>query len=105
MNSRIQNQLSALKKTREGVHQQVTVSNGAAGVAFTAFDAKTTSVLVSVSTQAIRVRFDGTAPTATVGHALPTGYIDVWSKELAEAALFIRSGGSDGKVDGQPLSH
>ena len=105
MNERIQNQLSALKIVRNSTHQQIIVDDTIAGIAFDAFEELTRSVLVSVSMEPVRVRFDGTPPTALIGHKLEAGYIAVWSKELAEDALFIREGKFNASVDGQPLTH
>ena len=78
--------------------QRLTVADTAGGVQFSAFHADTTHVYLSLETAEIRVTFDGSAPTSTNGHILPVGYAAVWSKALATAAKFIRTGGSSGVI-------
>ena len=52
---------------------------------------------VTVETQSIRFRFDGTDPTSSVGHLLASGDFATIDGEQNVANLkFIRSGGSDG---------
>lgn len=69
--------------------QSLTVSTAAVGFA-TSFNANTNIVDFDVQDSAVRVRWDGTDPTSTVGHILPafTGYS--WDVQRAAAAKFIR---------------
>lgn len=52
----------------------------------------------SVEGNAVRVKFDGTAPTATDGIYLIVGSVGYWDIETAKAARFIRAGAADGIV-------
>jgi len=83
--------------------QTLTVDATAGGVQLSAFSADTTQVYVSVQDQAVRVTFDGSAPTTSHGHTLEVGYQELWSKDLATAAKFIRDNGTDGQVHASPL--
>ena len=59
--------------------------------------------LWSVDGATVRVRFDGTNPTAAVGLQLNDGASGTWSKELWEAARFILKSGSAATVYMQPM--
>ncbi len=84
-----------------GVDQQLTVSTSAVPLA--AFPALTTQLYVNVQDQAVRVTFDGSAPTTTNGHVFASGYQELWSVSLATAAQFIRDNGTDAVVHATPL--
>jgi hypothetical protein len=60
-------------------------------------------VLVEVQADKVRVRFDGTSPTSSVGHELAAGYREVWSVARWNSARFIRSGAADATVFASPL--
>ena len=69
--------------------QSLTVSTAA--VAFgTAFAARTQLVTFDIQDNDVRVRWDGTDPTGTVGHILPAGTAYTWAASQATAAKFIR---------------
>lgn len=55
-------------------------------------------VVLEVETQTARARFDGTAPTASIGHLLPlftSSYRrTIWTKSVAIVAKIIESTGS-----------
>jgi len=74
--------------------QSTTVSTAAiAATGYTATPGGTTHVqLVSfdVQTSDIRVRWDGTDPTSTVGHILPAGTAYTWAASQYNASKFIR---------------
>lgn len=89
-NDRIVNLENEVKPTPSRLQQQLALTSGA--MAFTAFDAKTTHVLVSVDTANVRVTFDGSTPDANTGHLLTAPYIGMWSKARAQAAKFIKTG-------------
>lgn len=55
-------------------------------------------VLVEVQSAGVSVRFDGSDPTASVGHLYASGTREVWTAQRWNAARFIRSGGSDATV-------
>lgn len=48
--------------------------------------------------------FDGSAPTTTNGHLLKQNSGYTWSKARAQAAKFIRAGGTDAKIQASPSS-
>lgn len=85
--------------------KSVTVSTAAVLIAATnTFPAKSVQfVLVEVQADKVRVRFDGTSPTASVGHELAATYREVWSAARWNSARFIRSGAADATVFASPL--
>lgn len=92
-----------LKVTAGTTMQNLAVADAA--VAFETFAAATTHVLVSCDTNDVMVTFDGTAPVATTnGHLLTKGLApEIWVKERAQVAQFIRQG-SSGYVRATELS-
>ena len=57
------------------------------------FRKRAKAALISVETQSVRLRFDGTAPTASVGHLLATGdYVLVRGEDNVSRILLIRTG-------------
>ena len=73
-------------------------------VALGALDTLTRYVRVSIDTQPVRVTFDGSDPAAANGHLLAAGFSQTWSKVMADAAQFIRSGGDDGYLHATELT-
>lgn len=65
-----------------------------------------TLVTFDVQTSNIRVRWDGTNPTATVGHLLYAGTSYTWPVSQYDAAKFIRdtAAGVDGIVFASPMN-
>lgn len=47
-------------------------------------------VYFDVTTDAVRVRWDGTDPTASVGHLLPVNTNYIWDAQRFNSAKFIR---------------
>lgn len=85
--------------------QTLTVST--ASVSFTAFSTpETDEVVFDVVTSAVRVRWDGTAPTSTVGHKLLPGRSYQWKVRMFNASKFIRdtTASSDATIFASPLS-
>jgi len=74
--------------------QSLTVQTAAvAATGYTATPGGTTHVqLVSFDVQVsdVRVRWDGTDPTSTVGHILPAGTAYTWAASQYNASKFIR---------------
>lgn len=60
--------------------------------------AETTHVLITVDGADIRVRFDGTAPTGSVGHLISSGTSMLWTRGIAESAKMIRDALVDASV-------
>lgn len=82
-----------LSMTTSGVvvpHQSLTVGTAASGFSET-LNTNTNLVSFDVQVSDVRVRFDATAPTSTVGHILPVGTAYTWDKDQAARARFIRS--------------
>lgn len=63
----------------------------------------TSHFLVNVLTNGVYVTFDGTDPSGTNGHALPAGYQEYWTKQMAAKARWVRSGASDAAVHVSPF--
>jgi hypothetical protein len=78
--------------------QNLTV--GATAVQFdpATFDYKTNAFFVTVHTHPVIVTFDGTTPTASNGHVLPTDWYGWWSKDAAIAAKLLRHTSSSSQV-------
>ena len=56
-------------------------------------------VLIDVQAQPVTVTYGGEVPApGTVGHALPSGFTDIWTVGRALRAKFIRTGASDAVV-------
>lgn len=72
--------------------QALTVDATVGGVQLAALHADTTQVMWDCQVAPLRVTFDGSAPTSANGHLIMPGDCGVWSKALAAAAKFIRSG-------------
>lgn len=84
--------ISFLKPSGTQADQRLTVDNTAGGVQFATFYTQTTDVFWTCEAAQCRVTFDGSAPTTTNGHIIEAGDNGLWSKELATAAKFIRTG-------------
>ena len=89
--------------------QSLTVSTAAVSpTGFTAAPAVNGVELVTfdVQTSNLRVRWDGTNPTSTVGHLLFAGTNYTWPTSMYNAAVFIRdtAATADGTVFASPLS-
>ncbi len=87
------------KPTTGVTDQTLTVDATAGGVQFgTAFNSLTRYIVLDVQANDVRVTYDGSAPTTSNGHILFAGRSYTWAKETAQAAKFIRDGGSDGII-------
>jgi len=75
-------------------YQNYTIS-AVASNPMSALGSNTTHALVTIEDADVRVRFDGTDPTASEGHLLQAPFAALWSKALAEAAKFIRATSTD----------
>lgn len=85
--------------------QSLTVSTNA--VEFTDFSVPDTQwVVFDVVTSPVRVRWDGTAPTATVGHKLLAGVSYQMEVQMFNAAQFIRdtTAASDATIFASPVA-
>jgi hypothetical protein len=70
--------------------QSISVSTVAIGVG-TAFDQNSSPIITfDVQDNDVRVRWDGTNPTSSVGHILPASTAYTWSCAQFNAAKFIR---------------
>lgn len=85
--------------------QNLVVSTAA--VSFTAFDASVVELVeITISDQPVRVRWDTTDPTATVGHKLLPNLAYQWRVKLFNGCKFIRdtSATGDATIFASPLS-
>jgi hypothetical protein len=85
--------------------QTLTVSTQS--VSFTSFSVPDTDwVVFDVVTSPVRVRWDGTAPTSSVGHKLLAGQSYQFEVEMFNACKFIRdtSAGVDATIFASPLA-
>jgi len=57
----------------------------------------------TVETAGVRYRNDGTDPTSAIGVPLAAGEVHTWRRERWLKTKFIRSGGADAKLIGEPL--
>jgi hypothetical protein len=85
------------------VDQRLTVDATAGGVQLAAFHANTLYVFWSCEDAQCRVTFDNSAPTPTNGHIINVGDSGVWSKALATAAKWIRTGGTSAVIHASQL--
>jgi len=83
--------------------QCLTVDAAAGGVQFSAFHADTLYVFWTCETAQVRVTFDASAPTTTNGHVVNVGDSGVWSKALATAAKWIRTGDTSAVIHASQL--
>lgn len=85
--------------------QTLTVSTAA--VTFTDFEIPATQLVVfDVVGYNVRARWDGTAPTSTIGHKLLADFAYQWPAAMFNAASFIRDTGAtgDATVFASPLT-
>lgn len=92
----------AISTTTASAFNNATVSNTAlelTDVGFTAAEVKAADRMrVTVETNAIRYRYDGTAPTASVGHLLATGSVLILDGHNNIANFQVIADSSDGAV-------
>jgi hypothetical protein len=76
--------------------ESLTISTAAVSITAAIIDQHHDDALVTVETAAVRFRIDGTAPTATVGHALEVGDV-LELRGMGEIGKFqaIRRDGTD----------
>lgn len=94
---------STLAPNATEADQRLTVDATAGGVQFAAFHADTTHVLWTAEDAQCRVTFDGSAPTTSNGHIIEAGDSGLWTKALAAAAKFIRTGSTSAVIHGSQL--
>lgn len=80
--------MGAIQTTKVLAFASGTISSTAVtmtGLGFTAEQLRRSSMaFISIDTNALRFRYDGTAPTASVGHMLQIGGLSAWIIEGAE---------------------
>lgn len=77
--------------------QTITVTTGATTAS--AYDTGMVSMVTfDVQDQPVRVRWDGSAPTATSGHVLPADSAYTWSVHIFNNAQFIRDSAASGNA-------
>lgn len=93
----------AINNSRAIAHQSAAVSSTAKTLADLTFTAGQIDVAsrarITCDTQPIRYTYDGTVPTASVGHYLPVGTTtEVVGGTNVANLKFIRASGTDGAV-------
>lgn len=84
--------------------QSFTVSNSAVAVT-TAYVYPTTQLVTfDVQSQNVVARWDGTSPTASVGHILVAGSAFTWDVDQFNNCKFIRQGSSDAVIFCSPMT-
>lgn len=76
--------------------QSITVSTVAIGVTTAFAIPGVDMVTFDIQDQDVRVRWDGTDPTSTVGHILPASTAYTWASNQFNAAKFIRHSAATG---------
>lgn len=76
--------------------QQITVSGTAKQ--FSALNSITDFVMFDIQDADVWVTIDGTTPSATNGHVLYQGRAYTWSRAMATAAKFVRTGSTDAVI-------
>jgi hypothetical protein len=83
-----------------------TITDTASAATLTNIDSdKHSHVLVTVEGGDGRVRFDGTAPTTSVGHPVYSGTSFTWPVAMLMVASFIRSGSTSMSLSITPLTY
>lgn len=87
----------------ESITVSTTAIGGTAGKLLVArtggFNKRAVMMFISVETNPCRFRFDGTAPTSSVGHLLAANdTLTISGEQNCSNLKFIRSGGSDSTV-------
>lgn len=76
---------------------QITVST--VSLALTTIPDNAQKVLIHIETNTVRIRLDGTAPTAAIGQLLATDFwLELNGREMITKARLIRAGGADALV-------
>jgi len=86
---------------RSGItHESITIDNTAGGKGLTAASAASSNrIFISAETADMRFRYDGGAPTTTVGHLLEPGDILIlYGTENIKNFLAIRTGDDSGAI-------
>ena len=87
-------ELRYLSPVTGGVYKAQTVSGTAVALDLSGCPAGTRVVSVTVEGAAVRVRSDGTNPTASVGVPIPVGSSLDWSLSMASAVKIIAQAGT-----------
>ena len=104
-NARIVNGPMQLMPNSTVAMRTVTISSTAANVIASALDGNTTHVWWTLTGGNLRVTTDGTNPTASVGHVIPTGSNGIWPYRFANAVKAIREGATDGVLTISQYNH
>lgn len=85
--------------------QRTVVGSSPVDMLGTALNPMTTHVFWTNYGDAVFCTFDGSDPSPTNGHFVASGANGIWRREAAEAAKFIRSGGTDSALHITEMAH
>lgn len=91
--------------TVPGSGQNLTVSNSVVTLAAAAVPARTKMVMIEVQAEPVRLTTDGVDPTGSKGRILAAGTVLYLSERQANAAKFLRNGGTDATVYSEALTY
>ena len=74
--------------------RRVVITN-AGSVQFAALDVGTSHILWTSEDANFRVTFDGSEPSVTNGHVITANSTGTWTREMAEAAKFLSTTGTN----------
>lgn len=98
-NIRVNNLDKQLTPAEGATDQAVTISTSAIGItAALVVGNRTSHFMVTIDGADVRMRFDGTDPTATVGAFWPNKEMRIMKKETLLAAKFIRDAAVDANM-------
>lgn len=104
MNARVTNTPNQSIVQPTTAHIQRTISNAAVLVYNGTPNVDTTHVLVQFNGADVRVTFDGTAPTASLGFLYTNGSSAYWTRRFLVGAKAIRTAGTDAVAEIQELN-
>ena len=92
------------KPNQLATSQNLTVAGTSVQFANT-FSALTNAIFITVQTAPVWITFDGSTPSSTNGHLLPTNYNGWFSKDSIIAAKWLRSTGTSAFVSASEFTN
>jgi hypothetical protein len=104
-NSRVTNVSNQAHPQSGSAHTQRTVSSTAVNVLNHTLQTQTAAALVQFNGADVRVTFDGTTPTASLGFKFTDGTSALWSRAMLTGAKGIRTASTDVIVEIQEMNY
>lgn len=104
-NSRITNNGNQAIAQSGAAHTQRTVSSTAVNVLNHTLNSQTLAAMVQFNGANVRVTFDGTTPTASLGFLYTDGSSALWNRQLLSTAKAIRTASTDVVVEIQEMNY